>query len=192
MTKADLVSKFPQFFKRNGAIAPHVDRKTREVLAQLLLEPQGFELISYATAFCTVKCKSCGFTQCTTNLEDTTCDRRPEFIPPKHTDHKHENIFYIWKVAGLDTYKLGITSKYLGTKRIDDIARRQGVSPQVICYIDHPHAREIERLAKQLFKKHRTKLFTSGDGYSEMYDFDDIKKVLRQIDEIQRTFPDSP
>ncbi|CAM0096901.1 hypothetical protein VPHD51_0194 [Vibrio phage D51] len=181
--------QFPRFFNRDGTISKKVDRKTREVLAQAMLGDK-FTLIKYATAFSNVKCNDCGHTFATRDLENTRCEKPEPFNYPLHTDLKHNNILYIWKVAGLPIYKLGVTSNYLKDTRIQEVARRQGVTPETIAYIQHPYALEIEILAKQLFKPNRTKVFISGDGYSEFYDFKDIKKVLRQIDDIIETIPD--
>lgn len=184
-----LMKECPRFFSANGTIHPKTDRKTREVLAQLLLG-EDFTLDRYATAFSIVTCKKCNYQFASRKLHETECARVKEYDYPPSKDKKHNNVFYLWKVAGLDTYKIGVTSHYLKDTRIQDVARRQGVTPQTILYIPHYAALEIEILAKQLFKPNRTKVFMSGDGYSEFYDFKDIKKVLRQIDDIIETIPD--
>lgn len=185
------MKEYPRFFSANGTIHPRTDRKTREALAQLLLG-EGFILDSYATAFSRVTCKKCNYQFATKTLHDTKCTRVEEYNYPPQKNREHNNIFYLWKVAGLDTYKLGVTSHYLKDKRIQDVARRHGVTPQTILYIPHYAALEIEVLTKQLFKPNRTKVFISGDGYSEFYDFKDIEKVLRQIDDIIETIPNPP
>ena len=76
--------------------------------------------------------------------------RKEDYIPSPNGIPSDNNIFYVWEAIGekwndKPIFKIGITSKRLGNKRINEVARKHNFTPKIIVKRLCSNAREFER-----------------------------------------------
>ena len=86
------------------------------------------------------------------------------------------NVFYIWRASEhKNLYKVGISSERVGTKRINQVAKDNGLTPKIVLHVVTTAAREIERMALSLGEQ---PTFILGDGHTEFRYYTEVELAI--------------
>ena len=87
---------------------------------------------------------------------------------------------YIWKVVGFDNiYKVGVTSKRLGDRRIKDTIRNSGFDGELI-YMKYVNGLATT-LEREIHDKYPSADLGYFDGYTEYIEVDDIEEIITAL-----------
>lgn len=89
------------------------------------------------------------------------------------------DVLYIWKIQGQEYIKIGITTSQLKNHRINTVAAKWGVVPEILVYKVCSNALHRERVLKGLLKEHNRPNAFSGDGHTEVYEYN--KQVMNLV-----------
>ena len=75
------------------------------------------------------------------------------------------DVVYVWRDAGTDLYKIGVTSDRIGERRIGNCSGKNDMDPRIVFMLKVPDARAVE--SKLLELGTDPELDSSIDGYTE-------------------------
>lgn len=101
---------------------------------------------------------------------------------PKCSSKNTSDVVYIWKVKGQGFIKIGITTSQLGEDRINLVATKWKVQPEILAYHTCDDALKLETTLKGVLKEYNRPLVFSGDGHTEVFEYNNHVKAL--IEEI--------
>ena len=93
---------------------------------------------------------------------------------PSCARNTKSNLLYLLKL-GSGTYKVGITSESQLPIRLYRLRKAHGVDIEVIATSIITKAASIESIIKRTHTEYRSKVITSGDGYTEIFDLTDTQ-----------------
>ena len=105
----------------------------------------------------------------------------------KHSDTRSgtdNDAIYIWKICNTDVYKIGITSKRLGKRRIEDVARKHEVDYKILALAEVKDAMRLETVLHKIYTTPQN-LITEGDGMTEFRTLTKAE-VIEALDHIKQ------
>lgn len=101
-------------------------------------------------------------------------------IPGNKSDN---DAIYIWKVVGLeDVYKIGVTSKRLGTERIEHVAQKAGLDYDIITLMHIDSASDLETLLLSKTTKYVFDYKFDGSTEFRVINKEELHLILQMIE----------
>ena len=140
---------------------------------------------TYANAKVKITCNTC-----LTTFEQTPNDHLCGRGCPECKNISDYDTLYIWNIPDTDIYKIGVTSKRLGMERINSVAAKIGVTPNVILTVNTKKALALEAFIHKTYINHPICFTEAIDGRTEfrVLKHNELMEILFLIStEIQTT-----